>query len=437
MSAGRPSREVAHRLFAVEFEDATVTRTESDDEMAPSYVVTPTGALVNRAFVVGTLTSVDQVGDDIFRGRVADPTGTFVTYAGQYQPVPANFLADATPPAIVALTGKARTFEPDGGDEVLSSLRPERIVETTPATRDHWVVETAEHTLGRIELMAKTRAADVPTAAVAETLESAGVPMHVALGVQRAIESYDPTPAYLSALFDRAVEALEVVAGDRDAVAPLDRSPGDGDGELAYADLANVGIIVDWLGDDVTIEHVPAAASTAGSTPAVDPEPDAPVPDESHEPSASAEATSTDDEPVTDELYELSDEEREAVEDEYGVDFATGDEIEPPTEDPDDPADAPEVADDPLEEEAVEPTESEPPADTEGSADNADEIDLETLVIEQMRELDDGDGADREALIDAVSTAADADAAAVGEAIQDALMSGSCYEPTEGRLKPI
>ena len=54
-----------------------------------------------------------------------------------------------------------------------------------------------------------------------------------------------------------------------------------------------------------------------------------------------------------------------------------------------------------------------------------------------MRELDDGDGAERGALIEAVVDATGADAGAVEDAIQDALMSGQCYEPGEDRLKPI
>ena len=44
----RPRREVAHRVFAAEFDDATLSYSESDEERAPNYVVTPTGARANR-----------------------------------------------------------------------------------------------------------------------------------------------------------------------------------------------------------------------------------------------------------------------------------------------------------------------------------------------------------------------------------------------------
>ncbi len=57
--------------------------------------------------------------------------------------------------------------------------------------------------------------------------------------------------------------------------------------------------------------------------------------------------------------------------------------------------------------------------------------------MERMRELDDGDGADHEALVETVVDATGADPDSVEDAIQDALMSGQCYEPGEDRLKPI
>lgn len=431
MSAGAPSREVAHRLFAVEFDDATVTHTESDEDMAPSYVLTPTGAMVNRAFVVGTLTSVDQVGDDIYRGRVADPTGTFVTYAGQYQPSPANFLAEATPPSIVAVTGKARTFQPDGSDDVLSSLRPEQIVETTPTTRDRWVIETAKHTLGRVELLASVRATGVDPSAIADTLTEADVPRHIARGMQLAVEAYDPSAGYLDAVRQRASQALEVVSGDRESVDPLELATDAESGSVDYSDLTEGGFIEGWLGRSVELEAVetPAEPTTTGSddepTPPPEEDPieediEAPTPEDPPEATVGGEAEG---------MYELSDEEREEVESEFGVDFETGDEVETPEEAPDEPdIEEPEVDDTEVE--------SEPEAETD-EADEEESVDVDTAVLEHMRELDDGDGADRHDLVEAVVDATGASQEAVDDAIQDALMSGTCYEPTEDRLKPI
>ncbi|NIB99663.1 RPA family protein [Halobacterium sp. R2-5] len=147
-----PTREVARRAFAAEFNDAQFTFKESDDERAPLYALLPTGERANRVFVVGTLTETEDIGEDseYWRGRVVDPTGTFFVYAGQYQPDAASALRDAETPQYVAVVGKPRTFETDDGS-VNVSLRPESITKVDEATRDRWVVETAERTLERLD----------------------------------------------------------------------------------------------------------------------------------------------------------------------------------------------------------------------------------------------------------------------------------------------
>ncbi|MGQ4556705.1 RPA family protein [Halobellus sp. GM3] len=152
MSANEiPSREVARRVFADEFNDAAFTFKESDDDRAPVYLLLPTGEKANRVFFVGTLTEKDDVGEDneYWRGRIVDPTGTFFVYAGQYQPEAASTLRELEAPAYVAVVGKPRTYETDDGS-VNVSVRPESIQVVDAATRDRWVVETAERTLDRI-----------------------------------------------------------------------------------------------------------------------------------------------------------------------------------------------------------------------------------------------------------------------------------------------
>ena len=151
--ASTPTREVARRVFAREFNDATYTFKESDDERAPVYVLLPTGQRANRVFVVGTLTETEDVGEDseYWQGRIVDPNGdTFFTYAGQYQPDAASMLRELEPPEYVAVVGKPRTYETEEGD-VNVSIRPESISRVDQATRDRWVVETAERTLDRMQ----------------------------------------------------------------------------------------------------------------------------------------------------------------------------------------------------------------------------------------------------------------------------------------------
>lgn len=147
----QPMREVAQRTFAREFNDATYTFRESDDDRAPVYVLLPTGAKANRVFIAGTLTETNDVGsdDEYWQGRIVDPTGRIFAYAGQYQPEAARTLRETEPPAFVAVVGKPRTYETDDGN-INVSLRPEHVTIVDEHTRNRWVTETAKRTLERI-----------------------------------------------------------------------------------------------------------------------------------------------------------------------------------------------------------------------------------------------------------------------------------------------
>ena len=146
------SREVAQRLFATEFDKSTFQFKESNEEMAPSYILLPTGGLANRVLLVGTLTEKEDVGQEQenWRGVINDPTGNFYVYAGQYQAEAAAKLRELDTPEYVAIVGKPNTFETDDGD-VMINLRPESITVVDEETRDQWVLETAEQTINRVE----------------------------------------------------------------------------------------------------------------------------------------------------------------------------------------------------------------------------------------------------------------------------------------------
>ncbi len=169
----------------------------------------------------------------------------------------------------------------------------------------------------------------------------------------------------------------------------------------------------------------------------------------------------------------LTDEERAEVRSEHGVGFSSGTEVPEPEESELDAPDPEEITPTKTEPDTASTGES-PPAETEptggvasstgtsetaGSAgeddttaadsgadatadtgndgaDGAVDVDLEAAAVEIMGELDDGDGADREAVMAVAVDRHGADPAAVEEAIQEALMSGQCYE-AGGGLKPI
>lgn len=144
-------REAARRVFAQELKNSNLASRDESDQYAPQYVLTPTGAKVNRIFLVGTLIEKEDIGTDseYWRGRISDPTGSFLVYAGQYQPEAAQFLSDCELPAFVAVVGKTSTYTTDDGN-VLTSIRPESIQQVDELTRNLWVLDTAKQTLERI-----------------------------------------------------------------------------------------------------------------------------------------------------------------------------------------------------------------------------------------------------------------------------------------------
>ena len=187
-----PRREVAQRTFAREFNAATHTFSESDDDRAPVYVLLPTGAKANRVFIVGTLTETTDVGseEEYWQGRIVDPTGTVFVYAGQYQPEATSMLRDTEPPAFVAVVGKPRTYETDDGT-VNVSLRPEHVTIVDEVTRHRWVTETAVRTIERLKAFDDT--ANEYARLVREHYADAVEPCHQA--VIEAMESLDTGPA--------------------------------------------------------------------------------------------------------------------------------------------------------------------------------------------------------------------------------------------------
>ncbi|ADJ15267.1 hypothetical protein [Halalkalicoccus jeotgali] len=495
--SGPGTREIAHRLFACEFDAASLEYADSDEERAPKYVITPSGARVNRLFVVGVLTEVERVNEEVVRARVVDPTGAFVVYAGQYQPDALAFLERADPPMFVAVTGKANTFQPEDSDRVYTSVRPESIAEVDAETRDRWTVQAAEHTLGRVGEFAR----------VLDGGES-----DPTSGVGLAREEYATTPAYLSALRDTALDTARLVAGEAEEVTPPGITPGEDDGravilgELWDATVAgsdtgeaeetaetsepsepspvaepttadaeeepeteldsesepDTGAVEAAEGGEGEPTETPSETSETGVDGTGTADATGASPSETEEPSdrldvEDSETSGTDqadDEPTEaaadeNELYEFDAEERAEIESEFDMDFSSGNEVDDPGEadievpEPDGPSD-----------ETTDVTEPAGQTDTEGVADSGTEptsgvdettgdespdedVDVEDRAMAVMKELADGDGADREQVIERVANEAGVGPETVDEAIDSALLSGRCYEPQDDVLKPI
>ena len=155
------SREVASRIFAEELKSSNYSFRDGEDQhqYAPQYLLTPTGAKCNRVFMVGTLTEKDDIGGDTeyWRGRVVDPTGSILIYAGQYQPEAAQILANMEVPAFVAVVGKPNLYQTEDGN-IIISLRAESIQRVDEATRNQWIMDTARRTLERLVALKNARA---------------------------------------------------------------------------------------------------------------------------------------------------------------------------------------------------------------------------------------------------------------------------------------
>jgi|GEM_PF-5069829 len=490
MSAGVQRREVARRVFAAEFDLAEESLRVGDGDRAPTYVVSPGGAWMNRVFTVGVLTEqADVSSGEMIRARIADPTGAVVTYAGQYQPSAAGRLEQANVGSMLALTGKARTYQPDDGDATYTSIRPETVTVVDGATQQQWIVDTALATLQRIDLLAGLSAAGLPTVDVEDIAAADAVDDRV-IGAVAALQRYRPGLGFLEQLRELSIEALQLVSGDRDAVSAVQLSISAEASSLgpippaarSVIDVDSVLEAISTIADHSNGSGVSSPAESAGtgavaSTEQVDAPP---VPADSTDISGETPQGATSPASADVGSREQSDESTqddpaspaEDTSPSDGLDAAEASASPPPSEEPD-AADDPNTAHPPqggdqsaheqidlgaevdelgefelgeetraaLEEEfdtgfttGAELDRVDSTAEPEATASDEEPVEL---VIAAMNTLDDGDGAPTTAVIDKVTAEADLDRSAVEAAIEEALMGGRCYEPAEGRLTAI
>lgn len=205
-------REIAWRIFAHEFNMSNLFISE-DDDRAPNYIITPTGVKCNRLFIIGVVTEVENIGKDnnLWRARIADPTGVFTIYAGQYQPEAAIFLSELQVPSYVAIAGKARKYEPEDG-AVYLSVRPEEINISDEKQRDRWILEAAERTLERINIMNDALNSGLSGNELQEFLLKKGT--NNVNGVMHAIKHYENLEKILLEIKKALAHAIETVTLD-------------------------------------------------------------------------------------------------------------------------------------------------------------------------------------------------------------------------------
>lgn len=249
-------REVARRVFAREFNDSNLQQGEALDR-APNFIVTQSGVICNRVFIVGVLTEVENIGAEgqtMYRARIADPTGVFTVYAGEYQPSAALFLASVKTPAYVAVVGKARVFNPEK-DAYYMSVRPEEINLVDEYVRNRWVYMTALFTLQAIRNMERALETGLRGAELERHLRPITID---ATGIARALDHYQVTADRMDVYRRMAMDALATIVN----VAPPEKADIPGDG-MAQAIIEDMIQRLD-RGDGVSYEALLDAAGKLG-----------------------------------------------------------------------------------------------------------------------------------------------------------------------------
>ncbi len=207
-------REVAWRVFAEELRASNLAFRENEDQYAPLYLLTPTGAKCNRVFIVGTLTEKDDIGGDTeyWRGRIVDPTGSILIYAGQYQPEAAQALANIEPPAFVSIVGKPKLYQTEDGN-IIISVRVEAIHKADKAARDQWILDTARRTNERLKeiqsIASLSASGDFSTADKAHAVNAAAHAAPPSKDASRALEHYHTDTAHYRQMVVRALSSLK------------------------------------------------------------------------------------------------------------------------------------------------------------------------------------------------------------------------------------
>ncbi|MBO5547781.1 MAG: glycerol dehydrogenase [Candidatus Methanomethylophilaceae archaeon] len=207
------ARETAWRVFATELNSSTL-EIKATEEKAPSYIVTPLGAKINRVLIAGVMTEKENTGSEeepMWRARIQDVSGSFYINVGRFQPEAAATMADLEAPCFVAAVGRVRAYNADDG-RVLISVRPEHVIPITEDVRKEWILETAKSTWRRLT---NTKWVLGMGDATEQDLIKAGMSPVEAFGITYALDNYGQMPD--SSLYLKTIQAaLRMLLPDRD-----------------------------------------------------------------------------------------------------------------------------------------------------------------------------------------------------------------------------
>lgn len=149
-------RESAKRIFAKEFNMTKFSmKYDTNDDKAPTFINTPTGASASRILISGIMTVKEKKTEKniLYTGKVNDNTGDFRIVANHFNPQAQQQMAAIKEiPAFVTVIGKPNLYQREDG-KIFTSVRVEDIEVTDKLTRDLWILDTAKATLNRIAIM--------------------------------------------------------------------------------------------------------------------------------------------------------------------------------------------------------------------------------------------------------------------------------------------
>jgi len=183
-------RKEAKRAFLSEVLQTKHTEKEGDGQFDPVKAFLPSGEKTSRVVVMGTVTDIETINDNIYKLNMTDTSTTMTVSVGEWSQQPYQKVMSLEVPVRVCLVGKIRTDESDDEDDdtVYTNLNPEALSVVDRPTQQRWIMETAKDTLNRLESETEPE--------VSETLE----------GVYGTQEDYEDARA---AVRDGVVEVLE------------------------------------------------------------------------------------------------------------------------------------------------------------------------------------------------------------------------------------
>ena len=190
----RSPRQTATRLFAREYYESSLPD-GGQGEYDPRFIVTKLGARVNRMFVCGVVERLERRDTErgpSYRGAVRDPTGLHLWNVGSFHPdlhiemeeLVARF--EGGDRFLMACIGKSNHYTTeDGGFRCLMRMEDYAIIDREVYAT--WLVETANHTMRRIDALGKAQSAETTDS---DALRNAGVPEDLIDGLGLAMNHY-------------------------------------------------------------------------------------------------------------------------------------------------------------------------------------------------------------------------------------------------------